>query len=192
MQIILGSKSKRRENILNFFSLPFIVEASNFDESKVFFKGNIIEYVISISEKKNKCLSNRFPNDVIITADTIVAHEGKIILKPKNRNESKQTLQTLSGKKHKVISAVTVSKEKEIHSSFETSLVTFNKLTNLQIEKYLQSSHGIDKAGSYGIQEVGSLLINRIEGSFYNVMGLPVNTLNCLLKKIGIDLWNAL
>lgn len=192
MRVILGSQSPRRREILQFFSIPFVVTSSDFDESKISFTGDVNRYVSEIAEKKGEALLGDFPDDVIITADTVVLFEGKILLKPENADESKEVLNRLSGKTHTVVSGVAVRKGEKVFSGSEETLVTFNDLSEKQINTYLKAAHGLDKAGSYGIQEMGSLLVKRLEGNFYNVVGLPVNTLNTLLQNVGIDLWDAL
>ena len=190
--MILGSSSPRRKEVLQFFSIPFVVAPSDFDESTISFKGDVESFVREISEKKGEALLKEFSDDVIITADTVVELEGEILLKPRNLDEARAALKKLSGKTHSVISGVAVHKGEKVFSDVEQTFVTFNTLSDKQIEIYLKADHGRDKAGSYGIQEMGSLLVKGIEGSFYNVIGLPVNTLNALLNHFGIDLWDAL
>lgn len=192
MRVILGSQSPRRREILQFFSIPLVATSSDFDESKVSFTGDVNRYVQEIAEKKGEALLKAFPTDVVITADTVVVFEKEILLKPSTDEEARKTLKKLSGKSHLVVSGVSVRKGEKVYSAADTTLVTFNELSDRQIETYIKGAHGQDKAGSYGIQERGSLLVKRIEGCFYNVVGLPVNTLNALLKQVGIDLWDAI
>ncbi|MGE0197578.1 MAG: nucleoside triphosphate pyrophosphatase [Simkaniaceae bacterium] len=192
MRVILGSQSPRRREILQFFSIPLVATSSDFDESKVSFTGDVNRYVQEIAEKKGEALLKAFPTDVVITADTVVVFEKEILLKPSTDEEARKTLKKLSGKSHLVVSGVSVRKGEKVYSGADTTLVTFNELSDRQIETYIKGAHGQDKAGSYGIQERGSLLVKRIEGCFYNVVGLPVNTLNALLKQVGIDLWDAI
>lgn len=192
MRVILGSQSPRRREILQFFSIPLVVTSSDFDESKVSFTGDVNRYVQEIAEKKGEALLKAFPTDIVITADTVVVFEKEILLKPSTDEEARKTLKKLSGKSHLVVSGVSVRKGEKVYSGADTTLVIFNELSDQQIETYIKGAHGQDKAGSYGIQERGSLLVKRIEGCFYNVVGLPVNTLNALLKQVGIDLWDAI
>lgn len=192
MRVILGSQSPRRREILQFFSIPLVITSSDFDESKVSFTGDVNRYVQEIAEKKGEALLKAFPTDVVITADTVVVFEKEILLKPSTDEEARKTLKKLSGKSHLVVSGVSVRKGEKVYSGADTTLVIFNELSDQQIETYIKGEHCQDKAGSYGIQERGSLLVKRIEGCFYNVVGLPVNTLNALLKQVGIDLWDAI
>lgn len=190
MKVLLGSKSPRRQEILQFFSLPFTVTSSPFDERTVPFTGDPESYVKTLAEKKGEALVATYPDHLIITADTIVFFEGAILHKPDSPETGRKMLEALSGKSHDVLTAIAIRKNDTLFSAVETSHVTFNPLTEQAINAYLKQEHGMDKAGGYGIQETGSLLVNRIEGCFYNVMGLPVNTLQHLLSKFQIDLWN--
>ncbi|MCP5504718.1 MAG: septum formation protein Maf [Chlamydiales bacterium] len=192
MRVILGSQSPRRREILEYFSLPFVIAPSNFDESVMKFNGNVEAFVQVSAQEKGRALLEEFPDDVIITADTVVYFEGKIFLKPKDDVEATQMLKKLSGKTHEVVSGVAVRKGEKMESGVERTRVTFNPIGEREIHAYLKASHGADKAGAYGIQECGALLIKGIEGSFYNVVGLPINLLQEKLKPFGIDLWDAL
>jgi len=189
MRIILGSKSPRRQEIFQFFSIPFMVASSPFDERTVPFSGDVEGYVREIAEKKGKALTPEFPDEVIVTGDTVVYLEGKILLKPDGDGE--EMLKKLSGKTHEVFTGVAVRKNEKVFSGVEKTRVTFNPLSEKDIASYLKGMHGRDKAGGYGAQEMGSLLIKGIEGCFYNVIGLPVNTLRKLLAQFRIDLWDA-
>lgn len=189
-KILLGSKSPRRQEILRYFHLPFEVESPDFDEVSISFDGNPENYVIAIAEGKGKSLQSQYPDHVIITADTIVMHQKRPLLKPTDEKDAMSMLKKLSGQTHHVYTAVSVHYKDQVHTEVGKTAVAFNHLTDKQIERYLQSAHGIDKAGSYGGQEIGSLLIDSIDGSFYNLIGLPVNILNRLLNQVGIDLWD--
>lgn len=192
MRVILGSQSPRRKEILEYFSLPFVVAPSNFDESVMIYDGNVEAFVQDSAQEKGRALLEKFPNDVIITADTVVYLEGKIFLKPKDDAEAVEMLKELSGKTHEVVSGISVRKGEKRESGVERTRVIFNPIGEREIEAYLKVSHGTDKAGAYGIQECGALLVKGIEGSFYNVVGLPINLLQKKLKLFGIDLWDAL
>ncbi|QVL57128.1 MAG: septum formation protein Maf [Simkaniaceae bacterium] len=192
MRVILGSQSPRRREILEYFSLPFVVAPSDFDEKTLNFNGNVEAFVQVSAQEKGKALLKAFPDDVIITADTVVYFEGKIFQKPEDDAIAFEMLKMLSGKTHEVVSGVAVRKGEKMDSGVERTPVTFNKVGDREIHAYLKVSHGRDKAGAYGIQECGSLLVKGIEGSFYNVVGLPVNLLHQKLKLFGIDLWDAL
>lgn len=189
-RLILGSQSPRRKEILSYFSLPFEQVAGSFDEDSVKFSGNPTEYVCSLSKSKANALAPRFPDAIILTADTIVYREGKIYGKPADVEEAFRSLSELVGKWHTVYTGVTVQFGKEEFHQAEATRVSFNDLNTEQIRHYLARSHWADKAGGYAIQLVGGLIVSKIDGCYYNVMGLPVNTVHTLLKNVDVDLWN--
>lgn len=192
MQLILGSQSPRRREILNFFHIPFKQVSPNFDEESIPFHHNPQEYVQILAKGKADSLSQKFPEAIILTADTIVYREGKIYGKPANRDEALLFLKELSGNWHSVFTALTVFFKGENVQTLEETRVLFNALTDQQIEDYQTHLHLSDKAGGYMIQGAGSLIVKRIEGCYYNVMGLPINALYSTLKRAGIDLWKQL
>ena len=175
-RIILASKSPRRAKILRMIGMNFkIFPSSALEEiNQNIGKSKIAE---SISKKKAKEISIQFPNDIIIGADTIVVSHGEIFEKPKDIIESKKMLKTLSGSSHKVITGVTLINESlgAINTFSETTEVFFKKIPEKQIEYYTNNYNPLDKAGSYGIQEWSSVWIKKINGCYYNVMGLPIS-----------------
>lgn len=189
MQIILGSTSPRRGEILHFFSLPFIQIPSHFDEKSISFTGDPIQYVETLAKKKGESLITQYPQNLIITADTIVYLEGKVYNKPESKEEAIRFLQELSGKWHTVYTAVALSLNGQQHVRVEKTAILFNTLSNAHIDHYLNHVNFLDKAGSYAIQQGGSLVVKKIEGCYYNVMGLPLNALQELLNLVNIDLW---
>lgn len=187
-KIILASASPRRREILSFFDLPFTQETSHFDEEAVPFSGNPAEYVAILSEGKSQ-LIEADPDTVVISADTVVFKDGKLYPKPANITLLKQYLRELEGQWHSVFTAVTLRKGSFLQTEVEETRVHFNALTDDQIEHYCKRIHWHDKAGGYAIQMGGGLVVNRIEGCYYNVMGLPINALHRLFKAVGIELW---
>ncbi len=192
MRLILGSQSPRRREILSYFSLPFVQISSDFDEESVFFQGDPIQYAQLLAQKKAQELSHRFPGDAILTADTVVYFQGKIFNKPKDEHEAKEMLSAFSGQWQQVFTGVTLQKDERVFSSYAETKILFHPLTDEQIRLYLHSTSFLDKAGGYAIQGKGSILVDRIEGCYYNVMGLPVQTVKKLLLNVGIDLWHYL
>lgn len=192
MQLILGSQSPRRKEILSYFSLPFDQVDSKFDESTIKFNGNPENYVYSIAEGKAAELSSKYPEAAILTADTIVYRHGKIYGKPNNENEAIATLTELAGSWHSVFTGVVLSYQGIVYRQAEETRVLFNDLTPHQIKKYHDKLHLYDKAGSYQLQMAGGLIVSKIDGCYYNVIGLPINTVSSLLSKIGFDLWDYL
>ncbi len=192
LPIILGSQSPRRKEILEHFSLPFIQIPSNFDESQIEYTGNPRDYAISLSREKARTLSTQYPDSTILTADTIVCLHDKLYGKPVNEKEAFRFLSELSGHTHLVITAITLKTADQEYSDAEETQVLFNPLSEKEIAHYLKNVEWHDKAGGYAIQNAGAILVNRIEGCYYNVMGLPINTLRRLLSKVNIHLWDYL
>lgn len=192
MQLILGSQSPRRKEILEFFSIPFTQANPLFDENSVPFNGNPEDYVCALSKGKAESLADKFPESIILTADTIVFHEGKVYGKPRDKNEAYQTLAELAGKWHSVFTGVTIQNKNMSFSQAEATHVLFNELTSEQVHRYITQINWADKAGGYAIQMQGGIIVRKIEGCYYNVKGLPINLVENLLKHFGIELWNYL
>lgn len=191
-RLILGSQSPRRKEILSYFSLPFEQASPPFDEEAVPYKGDPRAYAMELSSGKASSLVHTFPDRVILTADTVVQCGDKIYNKPKDLQEAVSFLTDYSGKWHSVFTAVSVRQGQFHISSFEETKVLCNPLTSEQIHQFLSAIVWKDKGGGYSIQGIGSLLVNKIEGCYYNVTGLPVNTVRKLLLEVGIDLWQYL
>lgn len=192
MPIILGSQSPRRKEILSFFDLPFKQASPDFDEDSIAFQDPPQDFVLFLSRGKADSLISFFPHDIILTADTIVYRQGKIFGKPGNHQEAAEFLKELSGQWHSVYTGLTIFSQGQYYQSYEETRVLFNSLTENQINTYLRSLPFADKAGGYMIQGAGSLIIKRIEGCYYNVVGLPLNALWTVLNQVGIDLWKYL
>jgi len=182
--IILGSSSPRRNELLKSLGFDFVINPSNANEN---YPLNLKGYEIPVFLAEKKALSFNgvlTETDLLITADTIVWCEGEIFNKPINFEEGKLMLQTLSGKMHEVFTAVCLKSANKQIIFYDATKVYFKKFTNEEIEYYLNKYKPYDKAGSYGVQEwIGYIGIEKIEGSFYNVMGLPVKKLHEELMK---------
>ena len=192
MKIILGSVSERRKQILSYFSLPFIQKDSKYDESKLKIIEDPIKYTCTLAENKAKILSEKYPDNIILTADTVVFFENDYLLKPKDETEAKNMLKKLSNSWHQVFTGVCACKGGKCFSLSEETKILFHKLDERQIKLYHKKFYFMDKAGGYAIQKGGSVIVKKIEGCFYNIMGLPINTLKEVLLKVGIDLWEYL
>lgn len=192
MKLVLGSQSPRRAEILRFFHLPFLQTSPHFDEASIPFRGNPQVYVQELAKGKADSLIEDFSNSIILTADTIVYQKGKIYGKPNNEEQASRFLEDLSGKWHSVWTGLTLYSKGKYFCAEEETSVLFHSLTDEQKQLYYQSLPIMDKAGAYMIQGAGSLIVQRIEGCYYNVMGLPVSALNKILLSIGIDLWKHL
>lgn len=192
MHLVLGSQSPRRREILSTFSIPFTIATSFFDEEAVPFKGDPVEHALTLSKGKADALYPQFPNSYILTADTVVYREGRLYGKPQNLTQAFQWLTELAGNWHSVFTAVTLRYQDHYYQQCPETRILFNPLTAEQIERYLNSFQWDDKAGGYTIQKSGSLVVNRIEGCYYNVVGLPVNSVRHVLNQAGVELWDYL
>lgn len=190
--MILGSSSPRRKEVMNFFSLPFRQISSDFDEDSVAFTGDPHSYAKTLAEKKGEQLCKDYSDEIILTADTVVYFNNNVFNKPKDSLEAFKFLKDFSGKWNQVFTGVAIRKGNSLYSSVEKSKILFNELTDDEIKKYLQFGGHLDKAGGYTIQHAGSLLVKKMEGCYYNVMGMPINTIRALLLNVGIDLWDYL
>ncbi len=191
-EIILGSQSPRRKEIMLFFSLPFRQVPSHFDEDSIPYAGNAAKLASDLASAKIKVLAKKYPDDTILTADTVVAIDGITLGKPANETESRQMLERLSGRWHSVFTAVAGYRTGKFVCEVEETKVLCNNATPDELHRYMRV-HGLyDKAGGYAIQKSGSILVQRLDGCYYNVMGMPINTLRRVLKQVGIDLWDYL
>ena len=181
---ILASASPRRQQLLSLLGIPFRVETRDVDETYPANLGKlqIPEYLARLKAEPFKdSLTGR---DLLITADTIVWHDEKVLGKPACQNDAVRMLLQLSGKEHEVISGVCLTSGNKQISFHALSVVSFRVLTMDEIEYYVSEYKPFDKAGAYGIQEwIGVVGISHIEGSFYNVMGLPVQKLYDEIQK---------
>ncbi len=177
-QLILGSNSPRRHELLTSLGFKFLNKPIHADES---FPIDLMaeEIPLYLAEKKADAYEEELKDtDILITADTIVWCEGKVFNKPANFVEGKAMLEALSGKMHEVFTGVCLKSGNKQTTFYDVSKVYFKKLKPEEIEYYLMNFSPYDKAGSYGVQDwLGYIGIDKIEGSFYNVMGLPVKEL---------------
>lgn len=182
--IILASKSPRRQELLKGIGLEFNVLTKEVDESYPE-KMPSVHVAPFLSLKKAKAFEvQELPdNYLVITADTVVIVDNKILGKPKDKMEAFDMISSLSGKKHSVITGVTVHTENMTKTFSVASKVTFDVLDNEEIEYYIEKYKPFDKAGAYGVQEwIGYIGVSNVEGSYFNVMGLPTQRLYQMLK----------
>lgn len=183
--MILASNSQRRQEILKDAGFNFRVITSNIEE--ISDKENVIERILDIAEKKLEQIAKNNVNEFILAADTVVELNEKVFGKPKNREEAFKFLKTLSGKVHRVITAYVfknISKNILI-KEVVVSEVKFFDLDNDTINWYLDTGEPFDKAGAYGIQGYGRILVEKINGDFYSIMGFPISNFLENLRKIG-------
>jgi septum formation protein len=189
-KIVLASQSPRRKWLLEQIGLEFEIIPSNFDENienKKFSK-KLIE---SIAYEKAKEVAKRVPNDVlIIAADTVVIFKNQILGKPLDEEDAHKMLEKLSNKTHEVITSIAIIDKQEDKTLINSKIskVKFKKLSEREITDYIKTGEPMDKAGSYGIQAYGSLFVEKIDGCYNNIVGLPLNMLSEMLKSFGIHL----
>ena len=183
MQLILASQSPRRRELLGLFGIPFVVRVADIDETM---DPTLppAEAVAQISRKKAQAIS-REEEDVLIAADTIVVVGGKILGKPRSKEEAAQMLRLLSGRDHQVMTGVTVLRGAQETVFTEITDLHFRDLTESEIRRYVESGEPMDKAGAYGIQGGAALFCQGMRGDYYNVMGLPVCHLGQVLKEMA-------
>ena len=201
MEIILASNSSRRKNLLTMLNVPFSVMEIGVDErveeANYMQKGvehTPYEWVRAIAAIKAEAVGNRVEGEkIIIAADTIVTYMGKILHRPFEREEAASMLRTLSGHKHTVYTGLAVMYKDadgkyETHTSVTATDVYMRELTDMEISNYVDTKEPYDKAGGYGIQGKGSLLIDRIDGDYFNVVGLPLVQLYKELSENGVNI----
>lgn len=179
--IILASASPRRRELLSQIC-DFKVITSDCDENCSITEPR--DLVCELSLRKAKAIAAT-DDDIVIGADTVVAVDGKILGKPHSEREAKEMLMALSGKTHSVFTGVTVIKGDKVITFAEETCVTFYELTDKLIDRYVASGEPMDKAGAYGIQGKGCVLVQGISGDYFNVVGLPVARLYRVLDQIG-------
>lgn len=183
--VMLASGSPRRRQLLSDLAIDFTL-APTLEIEETYPDGlapeEVAPYLSKLKARAYRAILDE--NEIVITADTVVVNEGKVLGKPKDKDEAKMMLRSLSGHSHKVITGVTImSTDKETTFSAETE-VEFASLTEDEIDFYVDHFNPVDKAGAYGIQEwIGCIGVKSIKGSFYNVMGLPLHRLFDELKR---------
>ena len=185
-QIVLVSRSPRRAELLRRIGIPF-VQLTPPDDSYPPSGLSPSEFAMFSAIKKLETVPSE--HDKIYAAfDTIVYIDGEILLKPAGRASAKMMLERLSGTWHEVFTGIAIKKQDKIFSDFEVTRVKFYKLKEEEIEAYIATGEPFDKAGAYGIQEKGALLVERLDGCYFNVVGLPVGKFVRMLDKFGIKL----
>jgi septum formation protein len=186
-KLILASNSPRRSYLLKQAGMEFDVIPSNFDESRVAFL-DAAQYVQALSNAKAEDVAKKYPGRWVIGADTIVLIDGKVLGKPKDKQAARAMLERLSGQTHQVYTGFTICciDRRKHFSDVVVTDVTFKKLTSDEIKWYTDTDEPFDKAGAYAIQGLGTFLVERINGSYTNVVGLPVCEVIARLIKEGV------
>jgi septum formation protein len=188
-KIILASGSPRRKLLLEQIGLEFSTWPANIDED-LSTPVPPQELVQVIAYHKAQEVSRQLDGGIVVAADTIVVWQGTIMGKPDNRDEAFMMLSRLSGQSHQVITGICVINVQDNVSDLDVEItdVFFAHLSSEEINCYLECGEWVDKAGAYAIQGLGALLVTRIEGCYFNVVGLPLNRLKLMLRKHGVDL----
>jgi len=182
MRIILGSSSPRRRELMGLLGYPFEVVYPGVDEIENGLKP--IEVVKGIARTKRKAIQKEYKTDLVICADTIVVLDERILGKPKTKNDARRMISLLQDRTHEVLTAVECGKGKNIHSFVVKTKVSIAKMSSDEIEAYIETDEPYDKAGGYAIQGLFAKYVQKIDGDYYNVMGLPLAKLYQVLKKM--------
>ena len=187
MKIVLASQSPRRKELLGRMGLEFVTQASKIDESA--FDGlEARELVATLSREKAQWIARQLDGEtLVIGADTVVVRDGAALGKPKDAEDAVAMLLSLSGRDHQVCTGVTVCRGERVLTQVEETQVTFRDLTEAEVRQYVSTGEPMDKAGAYGIQGLGGLLVEGIRGDYSTVVGLPVCRLGQMLKDFGVD-----
>ena len=187
--IILASASPRRKELLEKIGLIFKVEPSDYEEDMPL-RLEPHEFARKISLEKARVVAGKHKNSIVIAADTFIVFGGQILGKPHTEKDARGMLEAMSGKCHSVItgfSIIDTGKNKTLSKSVETR-VYIRKLTLAEIDAYVKSGEPLDKAGAYAIQRLGAVFVEKIDGDYYNVVGLPLSALTEALKEFGINI----
>ena len=184
-RIILASSSPRRRELLRLIGIPHEVRPADLDETMRAGESAHV-YAERLAREKAEAIAATGESAVVIGADTVVVVDGRVLGKPVNEQQAAAMLESLGGRTHTVITAVAVNAGGTTSSSVEEVLVTFRPLTLDEIESYVATGEPMDKAGAYGIQGYGATIVERIEGDYFAVMGLPLVRLVRILAERGI------
>ncbi len=188
-RIILASSSPRRKDLLSLVGLNFEVDPGDYEERMDL---GMPPRSLSrfLSRKKAETVAAKYRDAIVIAADTFILFRGRLMGKPHTKKEARRMLEALNGKTHSVITGFTVidtMSGRSLSRSVETK-VSFKRLTPTEIESYVRTSEPLDKAGAYAIQGLGAVIVKKIEGDYFNVIGLPLSSFADALKKFGVPL----
>lgn len=194
MQIILASQSPRRTELLKQLGLDFIVKTSDIDESNSMGL-EATELVLHLAFEKARVVASEITGEsgvnkgfIVIAADTVVVREGIILGKPNNSDDAFNMLKSLRGSWHEVMTGIVVIDvlNSKYTKSVEVTRVKMKELDDKTIRSYIDTGEPLDKAGAYGIQGLGAVLVERIDGCYFNVVGLPISKLSDILRNYGV------
>ena len=186
MQLILASQSPRRRELMGLFHIPFTVQVADIDETMDPAKSPFDE-VARVSRAKAEA-TPRCKDDVVIAADTIVVCDGQVLGKPRDEADAYRMLRLLSGRKHQVMTGLTVLRGNRAVTCTEVTDIHFRPLSDQEIYSYIRTKEPMDKAGAYGIQGGAALFAQRLEGDYFNVVGLPLCRLGEILRQLAPEI----
>lgn len=173
--IILASGSPRRKELFSMLGVPFDVVTSNvIEHEQGLLTESFIDYAQDIAVRKGQAVAKDHPHAVVISADTVVGYGKRVFPKPENNEEAKMFLKMLSGRTHSVVTAVAIFVDGVQNVFSNVTKVTFFDYDETLVDAYVATGDSLDKAGGYGIQSEGALLVEKIDGDYYSVMGLPI------------------
>ena len=185
-RIILASQSPRRRELLTLIGIPHEVRPADLDES-LLPDEEPVPHAERLARSKAEAIAAQEPGAIVIGSDTIVVLDGDILGKPGDAADAALTLRKLSGRTHTVHTAVAVARNGQTVSGVESVEVTFRPLTDAQIASYIATGEPMDKAGAYGIQGYGAVIVERVHGDYFAVMGLALGRLIGLLGQVGVE-----
>ena len=185
--IILASASPRRREIMNRLNIPYKVIVSNVQE-RMNDQLSLEDRVIDLACQKAKAVFAEHQDDLVIGADTIVELDGEVLGKPHSMTEARAMIKKLTGRKHRVVTAVAMMTSEECWTVADSAYVTFSDIDDEEIERYIQTREPYDKAGGYAVQGWAGIFITHIEGSYYTIMGFPLHLVFRRLKEMGYSL----
>jgi septum formation protein len=184
-RVVLASASPRRRELLNLIGIAHEVRPANIDET-MRPREAPRRYAERLAREKASVVATRDPDLVTIGADTVVVINRKVLGKPADADDAARMLRMLSGREHTVITAVAVSRGRKLRSAIEEVRVKFRRLRDDEIDAYIAMGEPMDKAGAYGIQGYGATIVERVEGDYFAVMGLPLVRLVGLMRDVGV------
>ena len=187
MSIVLASASPRRRELLSRFGIAFETDPAEGPEHPPA-GADAVHTVMALAEAKARQVAQRRPGDVVIGADTVVELLGEILGKPKDEEDAFRMLRALAGAGHRVYTGVSVVRGDTVLTEAECTRVFFRGMTDEEIRRYIATGEPMDKAGAYGYQGIAGLFVERIDGDFFNVVGLPLCRLGQMLETMGVAL----
>ncbi|HOZ36719.1 MAG TPA: Maf family protein [bacterium] len=189
-QIILASKSPRRQKLLEQIGLKFEIHESEYEEDMTA-KKDPYELAKFLALSKAQDVARFYPDAIVIGADTFTACQGKFVGKPKDAKEAKEILKNFSGRSHEVVTgfAVIDTKTGEVINGYGQAESFFRELTDEEIDAYVATGEPLGMAGAYGFMDKGAVLMAGVQGDFYSIIGLPIAQVYLALKKMGVKFW---